>query len=114
MAGVLDQREGCVEGCRHVAARAWVRRNTARLDPAGYTQAVQMLCGDDIARYAPLAMPVEVHCGDGDIVTTPQACREVAATLEAPFTLIARAGHACAIEQPRAVAALIARTAPVS
>ena len=93
------------------AARAWVRWNTARLNPAGYSQAVQMLCGDDITRYAPLAIPVEVHCGDGDIVTPPQACRDVAATFAAPFTLIEHAGHACAIEQPGAVAALIARAA---
>ena len=93
------------------AARAWVRWNTARLNPAGYTQAVQMLCAEDITRYAPLAIPVEVHCGDGDIVTPPQACRDVAATFAAPFTLIEHAGHACAIEQPGAVAALIARAA---
>ena len=92
-------------------ARKWVRWNTARLNPAGYTQAVQILCADDITRYAPLAMPVEVHCGDGDIVTPPQVCRDVAATFAAPFTLIAQAGHACAIEQPDAVAALIARAA---
>ncbi len=91
------------------AARDRVRWNAARLNPAGYTQAVQMLCADDIARYAPLAMPTEVHCGDGDIVTPPTACRGVAETFGAPFTLIANAGHACAIEQPEAVAALIVR-----
>ena len=93
------------------AARGWVRWNTARLDAAGYTQAVQMLCGDDIARYAPLAMPLEVHCGDGDVATTPQDCRDVATSLAAPFALIEHAGHACAIEQPDAVAALVARAA---
>jgi pimeloyl-ACP methyl ester carboxylesterase len=89
------------------AARNWVRWNTARLHPAGYTQAVQMLCADDITRCAPLAVPAEVHCGDGDTVTPPAACRGVAEAFGAPFTLIANAGHACAIEQPEAVAALI-------
>ena len=89
------------------AARDWVRWNTARLNPAGYTQAVQMLCADDIARYAPLTLPAEVHGGDEDIVTSPDACRSVAGVFGAPFTLIARAGHACAIEQPEAVVALI-------
>jgi len=93
------------------AARDWLRWNTARLNPAGYTQAVQMLCADDIARYAPLALPAEVHCGDADIVTPPAACRAVAARFDAPFTLIASAGHACAIEQPEAVAALIVSAA---
>ena len=93
------------------AARDWVRWNTARLSPTGYTQAVQMLCADDIARYAPLALPAEVHCGDADLVTPPDACRSVAEVFGAPFTLIAGAGHACAIEQPEAVAALIAHAA---
>lgn len=93
------------------AARDWVRWNTERLNPAGYTQAVQMLCADDITRYAPLAMPVEVHCGDADIVTPPAACRSVAESFDAPFALIEGAGHACAIERPDAVAALIARAA---
>ena len=90
------------------AARAWVQWNAARLNPDGYTQAVRMLCGDDIARYADVAMPVEVHCGDADTVTTPQACRAVAQRFGAPFELIAHAGHASPVEQPASVARLIA------
>ena len=93
------------------AARAWVQWNMGRLNPAGYTQALQMLCADDIARYAPIAVPVEVHCGDGDAVTPPAASRDVATLLDAPFALIPQAGHACPVEQPEAVAQLIARAA---
>lgn len=93
------------------AARAWVRWNSARLHPGGYAQAVQMLCGDVLGRYTAVAMPVEVHCGDHDIVTPPAACREVAASFSASFMLIANAGHASPIEQPDAVAAVLARAA---
>lgn len=91
------------------AARAWVQWNSARLQPAGYLQAVELLCGSDLARSQGLAMPVEVHCGDADVVTTPAACRHWADLYDAPFELIESAGHASPIEQPEAVARLIAR-----
>lgn len=90
------------------AARAWVRWNAARLDPAGYAQAVEMLCREDIDRYATLAAPVEVHVGADDVVTPPDACRRIAERMSAPFALIERAGHASPVEQPERVAALIA------
>jgi pimeloyl-ACP methyl ester carboxylesterase len=93
------------------AAREQVRSNALRLDPAGYTQAVRLLCGDSLARYAPLAVPVEVACGEADAVTPPAACEAVARDFAAPFASIARAGHASPIEQPAALAALIARAA---
>lgn len=92
----------------NTAARAWVGWNTARLDPAGYTQAVQMLCHDDLGRYVPASVAVEVHCGDADTVTPPNECSEVARDFAAPFATIAHAGHASPIEQPEAVAHLIA------
>jgi pimeloyl-ACP methyl ester carboxylesterase len=88
--------------------RAWVQWNAARLNPAGYLQAVELLCGSNLAT-SRLAMPVEVHCGDADVVTTPAACRNAAAALDAPFELIRSAGHASPVEQPEAVARLILR-----
>lgn len=89
------------------AARAWVRWNTARLNPAGYLQAVELLCGSDLGA-SPLArLPLSVHCGDADVVTPPAVCRGWADRFGAPFALIEGAGHASPSEQPEAVAGLI-------
>ncbi len=90
------------------AQRAWVQWNTERLHPAGYLQAVELLCGSDLAARRP-AMPVQVHCGDADAVTPPAACGLAAQALSAPFDLIPGAGHASPVEQPDAVARLILR-----
>ncbi|HSV51131.1 MAG TPA: alpha/beta hydrolase [Burkholderiaceae bacterium] len=93
------------------AARAWVQWNAARLNPAGYLQAVELLCGSDLGASRGLAAPMEVHCGDTDVVTPPAACRAWANLLAAPFDLIDGAGHASPVEQPEAVARLITRAA---
>ncbi|MFC5521464.1 alpha/beta fold hydrolase [Polaromonas jejuensis] len=93
------------------AARAWVRWNAANLQPAGYLQAVELLCQSDLGKSRGVAMPVEVHCGDADVVTPPVACRGWADLYAAPFDLIKGAGHASPVEQPEAVARLITRAA---
>lgn len=89
-------------------ALAWVRWNMARLNPEGYRQAIELLCGDDLLRHAPLAMPCEVHCGAADGITSPESCLNLALALGASFNLIAQAGHASPIEQPHAVASCLA------
>lgn len=93
------------------AERAWVRWNIQWLNPAGYTQAVHMLCGDHLRAYAPRDslgdVPATVYCGAEDVVTTPDDSRELAWNLNLPFHVIDNAGHACYIEQPGAVAAAI-------
>lgn len=86
------------------AARAWVRWNMLGLDPAGYTQAVRMLCSDDIHRYQPLKHPAAVYCGSADTITTPEDSRALAAQFNLRFELIDSAGHACYIEQADFVA----------
>ncbi|WP_370446384.1 alpha/beta fold hydrolase [Glaciimonas sp. PCH181] len=103
------------------AARAWVSWNTQSLQPAGYMQAVQMLCNDDIHQHlaviagqsalstVPITMAAAVYCGDADIVTSPQDSRTLAESFQLPFQLIDGAGHACYIEQPEAVAAMLRR-----
>lgn len=90
-------------------ARAWVQWNTARLQPAGYLQAVELLCASDLGAGRGFPAPVEVHCGDADLVTPPAACRRWADLYAAPFDLISGAGHASPVEQPEAVARLITR-----
>jgi pimeloyl-ACP methyl ester carboxylesterase len=90
-------------------ALAWVRWNMERLNLAGYRQAVELLCGDDIGRYTglPAGLPVQVHSGDEDSVTPPASCRAIADQFGAPYAGIARSGHACHIERPEAVAAIL-------
>ncbi|MNE10938.1 hypothetical protein D3C80_1036760 [compost metagenome] len=86
----------------------------ARLIPQGYRQAIELLCGDELLRYADLVVPCEVHCGAADSITTPADCQALASALGAPFHLIAAAGHASPIEQPEAVATQLARALDVS
>ncbi|MDP3797339.1 MAG: alpha/beta hydrolase [Polaromonas sp.] len=93
------------------AACAWVQWNAANLQPAGYLQAVELLCASDLGNSQGLSMPVEVHCGDADVVTPPAACQGWADLYAAPFDLIKGAGHASPVEQPEAVARLITRAA---
>ncbi|MDD1012823.1 alpha/beta fold hydrolase [Pseudomonas rubra] len=95
-------------------ARAWVQWNMARLQPQGYRQAIELLCGDDLLRYTASTVPCEVHCGAADSITPPADCQALAAALDAPFQLIAGAGHASPIEQPEAVASLLARALEAS
>jgi pimeloyl-ACP methyl ester carboxylesterase len=89
-------------------ARAWVQWNMARLNPEGYRQAIELLCGDDLLRHAPLSMPCEVHCGEADGITAPENCLPLAKALGGTFNLIADAGHASPIEQPCVVAGRLA------
>ncbi|CAK9890722.1 MULTISPECIES: alpha/beta fold hydrolase [Pseudomonas] len=95
-------------------ALAWVQWNMARLQPQGYRQAIELLCGDDLLRYAALTVPCEVHCGGADSITRPEDCQALAKALGAAFALIAGAGHASPIEQPEAVASLLARALEAS
>ncbi|UVJ43984.1 alpha/beta hydrolase [Pseudomonas sp. LS1212] len=103
------------ERCAHMlssrassSALAWVQWNMSRLNPAGYRQAIELLCGDDLLRHAPLSVPCEVHCGEADAITAPEACHGLAKSLAASFSLIPDAGHASPIEQPIVVAGRLA------
>jgi pimeloyl-ACP methyl ester carboxylesterase len=87
--------------------REWVRWNMANLNPPGYRQAIELLCGDDITRYAPTSVPVAVHCGAQDVVTPPAACEEVAQKFGTTLSMIERAGHASPCEAAPTVARII-------
>jgi len=89
-------------------ALAWVRWNMARLNPAGYRQAVALLCGDDLLGNGLPTVPCEVHVGEEDAITAPEDCGAIARALGASFSLIPGAGHASPIEQPEVVAGRIA------
>jgi pimeloyl-ACP methyl ester carboxylesterase len=78
---------------------AWVEHTMAQVIPAGYTQASQMLAGDDLATYLRgLSCPVDVACGQADRITPAQGCAELAAGLGLPFHLLGEVGHACPLE----------------
>ena len=100
------------------AQHAQIAQVAQGLTASGYAQAVALLCGSDLPSLAapflahlagqPPALPARVACGTDDIVTPPAACAALAAALGLPFSLLPGAGHACVVEQPQAVAALIA------
>lgn len=109
IAGLAEQRSAhMLSPHARPEALAWVHWNMARLNPEGYRQAIELLCGDDLLRHGQPAMPCDVHCGEADGITTPDTCLGVAKALGASFNLIADAGHASPIEQPLVVAGRLA------
>lgn len=108
IAGMAAQRSGrLLSDHASPLARQWVRWNMARLHDGGYRQAIELLCGGDLLADLPPPVPVTVACGALDAVTPPAACAEVARHGGVPLHNIAQAGHACYVEQPAAVAALL-------
>lgn len=106
---MAEQRSGAMLApAASPKALAWVRWNMERLNPEGYRQAIELLCGEDLLRHAPLSMPCEVHCGEADAITPPESCLTLAKALGGTFNLIADAGHASPIEQPCVVAGRLA------
>lgn len=106
---MAEQRSGAMLApAASPKALAWVQWNMARLNPEGYRQAIELLCGEDLLRHAPLSMPCEVHCGEADAITPPESCLTLAKALGGTFNLIADAGHASPIEQPCVVAGRLA------
>jgi len=89
--------------------RQWLRWNTARMQPGGYAQAVELLCGGDLGQaVGRLPMPVHVWVGEQDIVTPPDASADWARRLGAQYAVIADAGHALPVEQPDVIARKLA------
>jgi pimeloyl-ACP methyl ester carboxylesterase len=104
LAAQIDQR--LLSAQATPAQRQWVRAVAGRLQPDGYLQAVEMLCRSVLAPVR-ANVPVEVHCGEADVVTPPTVCEQAACALGGSYHAIAGAGHASPVEQPEAVAALL-------
>jgi len=103
LAAAIDQRLAAPETPEPV--RQWLRWNTARMQPGGYAQAVELLCGGDLGRaVGRLQVPVRVWVGEHDIVTVPDACADWAQRLGAEYEVIAAGGHAVPVEQPGVLA----------
>lgn len=108
IAGMAAKRSGrLVSESASELAHQWVRWNMARLNDGGYRQAVELLCNGNLLADLPPAMPVRVACGTLDVVTTPDACAEVARQCGVALKPIEGAGHASYVERPQAVAALL-------
>jgi len=112
-AGMAAQRASAMLSSSASADQlAWVEHTMAQVIPAGYTQASQMLAGDDLASYLTgLACPVDVACGQADRITPAQGCAELAARLGLPFHLLGEVGHACPLEASERVNDLLFTTA---
>jgi pimeloyl-ACP methyl ester carboxylesterase len=84
----------------------------SHLNELGYTQATQMLSSADIradlqAFRAASPASIQVACGEQDVITPPQACRDLAAFIHAPYAPLPGAGHLCALQAPQAVSNIL-------
>jgi pimeloyl-ACP methyl ester carboxylesterase len=84
----------------------------ARLQPAGYAQAVHMLAQADIgadlrAFGAASQAPVTVACGELDSITPAKACRALAQAQGARYVPLGEVGHLCAVQASAQVNALL-------
>lgn len=114
--GLADQRSGnLLSPDADEDAREWVRWNMARILPAGYRQATQLLANADVAdELRSYGGPLSVAVGSRDVVTTPSACEQLAARLQQQYQgsvdyhVFDGLGHACYIEAPDIVTSHIA------
>jgi pimeloyl-ACP methyl ester carboxylesterase len=84
----------------------------SHLNEGGYAQATRMLSGGDVlsdlqAFRKSSAAPIQVACGQLDVITPPQACQKLAQQISAPYTDVGVAGHLCALQAAQAVNTLI-------
>lgn len=84
------------------------RNMLARTTVEGYAGCCAAIAGADMTETTRgLKMPVMVMAGDRDGATPPDLVRSTAELCNAPFHLIADAGHIPCVEQPEATARLI-------
>jgi pimeloyl-ACP methyl ester carboxylesterase len=85
-----------------------VRDNMAQVIPAGYTQAARLLAhGTLVSDLAQRHGPLVVASGNADSITTPASCQAVAQAAGVAWNDLGSVGHACPLETPGAVNALL-------
>lgn len=91
-------------------ALAVVRHVMALVPPEGFRKASILSSRSDIFEHARrIAAPTLVFCGTADQVTSPEQSRRVAAAVAgAAYADLPDLGHACYVEAPQAVNALVA------
>jgi len=109
--GMAEQRGAALLSPRASAAAVdLVKWSMARVDVAGYEQAVRMLAegrlAEDAAHFAEhSSAPLAVMCGSEDTVTPEEGCRKIAAACRgAEYRTLPGLGHAGYVESPRMVA----------
>ena len=87
---------------------SYVQSVMAQVDVAGYTQASHLLAGGDLLTdLAQISGSIAVASGQADTITPVAGCRQVAAAAGVPWTDLGDAGHACALDAPDKVNALL-------
>lgn len=87
---------------------AFMQEGMSQIIPAGYTQAAHMLAhGDLCADVAQMKCPVVVASGSADGITPPASCQTVAQAAGVPWQAVPGAGHACPLEAPDVINALL-------
>jgi len=106
----MAQRRASAMLSNHASAEqvAFIAQVMAGIDPAGYTQASNMLSMGDIdADLVGLLCPVQVAGGSADTVTPAAGCRALASRCGARWTDLGEVGHSCPLEAAGAVNRLI-------
>jgi pimeloyl-ACP methyl ester carboxylesterase len=87
---------------------AYVKSIMAQVHPPGYEQATHMLAGAHLAGLLEdLRCPAVIACGGADAITPAAASQALADRAGLPYVSLGDVGHACAIEAPDEVTALI-------
>lgn len=90
-----------------------VRQNMAQVRLAGYTQATHLLANGELARDLALWHgPIAVASGQADTITPPASCQQVAQQAGVKWQDLGAVGHACPLEAPDAVNALLGLADP--
>lgn len=85
-----------------------VRQTMAQVRVAGYVQATHLLANGVLANdLAELRCPRVVASGTADTITPPAACQQVAQQCGVGWQDLGAVGHACALQAPEAVNALL-------
>ncbi len=103
---MAEKRSSAMLSSNATAAQiATVQALMGSINMAGYTQAVHLLMDADISSDLALVpqLSTRVACGTADTITPPAGCAALAARFNLPYTDIAGAGHAIAVEAPDAV-----------
>lgn len=108
-AGLAERRASAMLSPQaHPDLIGYVRGIMARIDPAGYTQATEMLAQGDIdADLATWRGPLVVASGQADRITPPEGCRDIATRAGQAWTDLGQVGHGCPLEAPQRVNALL-------
>ncbi len=99
-AGIARKRAGAMLSAEaDESQRAFVEHVMAQIDPAGYTQAARMLASGDLpGDLRRVDCPVTIANGESDTITPPQAARELARAIGAPYVSLGAVGHSCPLQ----------------